>query len=67
MTCNRCHEREATRLVHLSSSVVSLTREFCEQCAVFLCAAPVAGATSSATGIREPLFGMDLGPIDRGN
>lgn len=57
-------DRPATRIVALSSSVVQLAREFCDEHAAKMCAeTPVAGATHGA-GIREPLFGTDLGPIE---
>lgn len=65
--CERCHNTQATRLVNLRSSVVDITRGFCDACAAFLCAAPVAGITSTSSGVREPMHGFDVGPIRVGN
>jgi hypothetical protein len=67
MRCNRCHDKPATRRVNLVSSVVNITRDFCDECATYLCAdEPKAGATGPG-GKRELLRGLDLGPVPSEN
>ena len=66
MRCNRgpC-DKPATRNVLLTSRYVQIVREFCDDCTRELCAdPPLAGVTSTATGVRDPLVGTDLGPIE---
>lgn len=67
MRCNRCHDKPATRRVHLTSSVVAITRDFCDDCAKYLCADDPKAGVTTAPGVREAMRGVDLGPVPSEN